>query len=231
LEEGAIEYGHLDFYEACDYWSEMWEQVGMMANTTEERAMYDYEEYNYTAEYDDEYFEEFNYTAVFDDDYFEEYNYTAEYDDEYFVEYDDDYFEEYNYTAEYDDEYFVEYDDEYFEEYNYTAEFDSENFDQYVAESYNMWDLEMLYNMTNSLSDVPDADFAAWNAKLNELLPSPEDYLNYDEEDTECVDDMYAELEKNGWNWDLVDEAACYPADMDAYLASSDEYSKLYVYV
>lgn len=24
LEHGAIEYGHLDFYEACDYWSEMW---------------------------------------------------------------------------------------------------------------------------------------------------------------------------------------------------------------
>ena len=43
MEDNGIEYGNLDFYAACDSWSEMWHQVGLLANTTEERAIYDQE--------------------------------------------------------------------------------------------------------------------------------------------------------------------------------------------
>lgn len=113
--------------------------------------------------------------------------------------------------------------------YNGSDQYSIDHFNQEVAYAYDIWDLEHLYDVTNELVDAPaDADFEAWNAKLDEFKPEPQDFLNWSEGDDECINAMYDELESNGWEWDLVDEEACYPVDHDHYLNALSEFQTMF---
>lgn len=111
-------------------------------------------------------------------------------------------------------------------------QYDIDHFNLKVSEAYDKWDLEHLYNVTNNLENAPaDADFAAWNEKLDEFKPEPQDFVNWYDSDEECIDAMYEELSMNGWDWDLVDEEACYPLDNEEYEYQLSMHSNMYAMV
>jgi len=116
------------------------------------------------------------------------------------------------------------------EEYMDTDQYVIDTFNLHVKNANERWDMTDIYNATVNNTILPeDANMAAWNAKLDELAPVITDFRDWNSIDEACETAMYEELEKNGWNWDAVDEDACYPNfDTEYYNEVMEEYDGMY---